>query len=139
MQVLVDTTVWSLALRRRTQTLSSAEERITAELAELVREGRCELTGIVRQEILSGIRSREQFEKLRQKMRAFSDEPLAIEDHEKAAEANHECRRLGIAGSLVDFLLCAISIRRSWSIFTTDPDFLAYAKVLPLHLHLPRS
>ena len=123
MQVLVDTSVWSLALRRRAQDLSLTENRIATELTELLQEGRCELVGAIRQELLSGIRSQEQFEKLRQRLRAFPDEPITTEDHEEAAAASNQCRAAGVSGSLVDFLLYAVSSRRGWCIFTTDPDF----------------
>jgi len=53
MMVLVDTSVWSLALRRRVVDLSGAELRLTQRLNELVREGRVQLLGTVRQEVLS--------------------------------------------------------------------------------------
>lgn len=139
MQVLVDTSVLSLFFRRRLQHLNAIEERITKELSDLVYEGRCELVGVVRQELLSGIRSREQFEQLRHRLRAFPNEPLTVEDYEEAAVAHNQCRSAGISGSPVDFLLCAISLRRGWPIFTTDADFTSYADVLSLKLHSPRN
>lgn len=39
----------------------------------------------------------------------------------------------------VDVLLWAVVTKREWAIFTTDPDFTNYAKVLPLRIHAPRS
>ena len=139
MHVLVDTSVWSLAFRRRAEHLNPTEQRIAVELAELIVEGRRELIGIVRQELLSGIRFANQFEKLRNRLRAFPDEPLAVQDYELAARASNRCRTAGISGTVTDFLLCAISSSRGWPIFTTDPDFERYAKVLSLQLHLPRN
>ncbi|HUK48606.1 MAG TPA: hypothetical protein VLW06_13475 [Terriglobales bacterium] len=56
MNVLVDTPVWSLALRRRRQVLSSEESRMCNALAELIREGRVLMIGSIRQELLSGMR-----------------------------------------------------------------------------------
>jgi len=41
----------------------------------------------------------------------------------------------GIAGSSIDFLLCAVSASRHWPIFTQDQDFREYERVLPLTLH----
>ena len=52
MRVLVDTSVWSLALRRSARSLSAAEQRLTALLRELINEGRAAMVGPVRQEIL---------------------------------------------------------------------------------------
>lgn len=50
MNVLVDTSVWSLALRRAPRNLSSAEKAIVAEVAGLIDEGGAKLIGLVRQE-----------------------------------------------------------------------------------------
>jgi len=41
----------------------------------------------------------------------------------------------GVAGSAIDFLICAIALRRNWQIFTTDRDFIRYAEVLALKLY----
>lgn len=136
LNVLVDTSVWSLALRRRTRDLAPAEATIRLELSELVTAGRARLIGMVRQELLSGIKTPEQYERLRKILRAYPDEPVNVDDFEAAAKANNDCRSHGILGSAVDFLICAIAMRREWAIFTTDPDFRRYAKVLPLKLHL---
>jgi hypothetical protein len=63
MTVLVDTSVWSLALRRKTESLATNEKNVN-ELSELIREGRAKLIGLVRQELLSGIEAAEQYETL---------------------------------------------------------------------------
>ena len=65
MLVLVDTPVWSLALRRKSRDLSERERSITQALEELIRDGRAQLIGVVRQELLSGIRDPQHFERLR--------------------------------------------------------------------------
>ncbi len=135
MMVLVDTPVWSLALRRRPENLSSPERQLTEALAELIREGRVQLLGPIRQELLSGLREEAQFRKLRDYLRAFPENPLELSDYEDAARMNNRCRARGIAGSAVDFLICAAALRRGWTIFTTDQDFQNYASVLALRLH----
>jgi predicted nucleic acid-binding protein len=138
MNVLVDTSVWSLALRRKNAGLATNERSIVTELSELIREGRAQLLGLVRQELLSGIKATEQYEKLRLYLRSFPDEVVDTSDYEEAAKAGNRCRGRGVAVSIVDVLLCAVAVKREWAIFTTDPDFLNYAKVLPLRIHLPR-
>jgi predicted nucleic acid-binding protein len=137
MMVLVDTSVWSLALRRRQTELSPAEGALSEALGELVREGRSQIVGPVRQELLSGIRGEEGFRKLRDYLRAFDDPQLQVEDYEEAARMNNACRTRGIAGSPVDFLICAVAHLRKWQVFTTDRDFVRYRKVLPLRLFAP--
>ena len=139
MNLLVDTSVWSLALRRRAKDLNSAERAAVAELTNLIKEGRARIIGLVRQELLSGIKAASQYEKLRTVLRSFPDEPAATDDYEAAAKAGNECRARGVAVSVSDMLTCAIAVGRDWSVFTSDPDFNSYAKVLPLKLHTPRK
>ena len=139
MNVLVDTSIWSLALRRRRDDLNTRERQLISELSELVREGRAGIMGLIRQELLSGIKTSKQFEDVRKMLRAFSDEPVGIEDHEAAARASKACRAKGIAPTVVDMLICAVAHRRGLSVFTTDPDFDNYARYLPLKLHPVRA
>ena len=111
MNVLIDPSVWSLALRR------------------------ARIIGIIRQELLSGIKAQPQFEKLRDIVRAFPDELVNTADYEAAALASNQCRSKGVAVSVSDMLLCAVAQSRDWAIFSTDPDFSRYAKMLPIKLH----
>ena len=135
MTVLVDTPVWSLALRRKRDDLSKREQGLTEALAELVRDGRAQIVGVVRQELLSGIREVERFEKLREYLRAFAEPDLEVRDYEQAAQMHNQCRARGITGSAIDFLICAVAYRRDWQVFTTDGDFERYSKVLPVKLY----
>jgi hypothetical protein len=135
MNALIDTSVWSLALRRRPLNLTAAEQLIVDELADLAREGRARIIGLIRQELLSGIKTATQYEKLRSALRAFPDEPLATSDYEGAAKAGNDCRSRGISVSVVDALICQVALARQWGIFTLDSDFKAYATVLPIKLH----
>lgn len=134
MMVLVDTPVWSLALRRKPTDLNSRERAITSSLGELIRDGRAQIMGVIRQELLSGIREEDRFRKLRDYLQAFDDPALEIPDYEEAARMHNQCRSKGIAGSAIDFLICAVAHRREWQIFTTDRDFERYGKVLGMKL-----
>jgi predicted nucleic acid-binding protein len=138
-QVLVETSVWSLVLRRRTEALNPYEKGIAAELASLIDEGRAQLIGPIRQEILSGIREPAQYSRLRADLSGFEDEPLQSPDFEFAAQLSNRCRAAGVAGSPVDFLICAVALKRNWPVFTADRYFLAYAKLLAVKLHSPRG
>jgi predicted nucleic acid-binding protein len=139
MNVLIDTSVFSLALRRKNESLSTNERLLVAELSELIREGRARMIGLIRQELLSGVKVTEQYEKLRVHLRSFPDEVIDTSDYEEAAKAGNRCRAKGVAVSIVDILFCAVAIKRHWAIFTIDPDFSNYAKVLPLRIHAPRG
>lgn len=137
MTVLVDTSVWSLALRRRSGT-SAARVHVTEELARLVDEGRAALIGPIRQELLSGVRDATQFVLLRERLRAFDDIAIGLADYEDAAELSNRCRAKGVQGSSVDFLICAVALRRHLPIFTTDRDFTHFTAAIPILLHTPR-
>lgn len=139
MSVLIDTPIWSLALRRRPHAISSHESALKAELAALIQEGRATLLGPVRQELLSGIREETQFNRIREYLQAFPDPTLQLEDFEQAAQCSNQCRAKGIAHSPVDMLLCAVAIRRDWALFSPDRDFKHYAGALQLRLHRPRT
>ena len=131
MKVLVDTCVWSLSLRRR----RTAGNPYAQELKKLIAEYKVQMLGPIRQEILSGIRAKEQFEKLQMHLQAFPDLPIETRDYERAADFFNTCRRQGIQGSNTDFLLCAIAEHHEMPIFTFDDDFGLFAGCLPVKLH----
>ena len=135
MRVLVDTSVWSEALRRRRK----VDSDVVRELRSLILEHRIDIIGPIRQEILSGLREDAQFEKLEKHIAAFPDIPLETADHIMAAQFFNTCRAKGVQGSNTDFLICAVAVRRQRSIFTTDGDFPLFAKYLPIVLHETRQ
>jgi predicted nucleic acid-binding protein len=133
MPVLVDTSVWSLVLRRRrSASLNPEEAAVKIALQRLIEDGQARIIGVIRQEILSGVRQPAQYDSLRTHLRAFADEPLLMDDFETAAIFANKCRA---AGSTVDFLICAVAARRNWPIFTRDDDFRRYARLLPVPLY----
>lgn len=132
MKVVVDTSVWSLALRRN-QSLQESPQVVI--LRKLILDSSVVLLGVIRQEILSGIRESEQFSRLRDYLKAFPNLELEIGDYELAAEFYNACRKHGIQGSNTDFLICAAAHRRSYSILTTDGDFTLFKRHIPVVLH----
>ncbi|SMO94031.1 type II toxin-antitoxin system VapC family toxin [Gracilimonas mengyeensis] len=132
MKVLVDTSVWSVALRHSISSKNS--EQIKAQLTSLVEDGRVAIIGPIRQELLSGIKSSKQFEVLKKRLEPFKDIPIETEDYELAAEFFNRCRVKGIQGSHIDFLICAVSYRRELPLFTTDKDFDQYGKHIELKM-----
>jgi len=131
MKVLVDTSVWSLALRRAV----AGDRPEVQELRGLADEGRVLMIGPIRQELLSGVRTTDSFERLRTHLRAFPDEPLGAADFERAAEHFNACRARGVQGSNTDFLICAVAERRNVPVLTTDRDFIRFADILPISIH----
>lgn len=137
MTVLVDTTIWSLALRRRRHSLSGAQLRLVEEWRRLVLDGRAGILGLIRQEVLSGVRAPEMFDRLQHHLAGFDCIEIRIDDHDQAARFYNTLRAGGVAGSAVDVLICAVASRVGIPIFTTDDHFSRYAKHLPIRLHEP--
>lgn len=134
MKVLVDTSVWSLALRRKTP----PDNPFGHELNELIKERRVQMIGPIRQEILSGLREEAQFRTLKEHLSVFSDLELITSDYERAAEFFNINRRKGVQGSNTDFLICAVAERYDIPILTTDDDFKLFQQHIPITLYQPR-
>lgn len=130
MKVIVDTSVWSLALRKARK--SDAEAGIVELLSELIRDTNVVIIGPIRQEILSGISQKSKFEDLKNKLSIFKDENLTSDDFTLAAEFFNLCRAKGVQGSHIDFLICAFSVNNDYQILTLDKDFLFYKKHIPI-------
>ncbi|OHD62878.1 MAG: twitching motility protein PilT [Spirochaetes bacterium RBG_13_51_14] len=135
MKVLVDTSVWSLALRKNV----NRDNKVIRELFELIHELRVSIIGPIRQEMLSGISDNNKYEQLKEKLKSFEDVIIDTEHYEFAAQLYNQCRKKGIQGSHVDFLICAASIKNDLSIFTLDNDFEKYQKHINIQLHEIRN
>ena len=121
MKVLADTSVWSLALRRKkTARLSVEEQRLTKLLSEAIQDGRVVMIGPIRQELLSGIKDQAQFAKLKSALAGFRDEPLDTSDYEEAARLYNACRSRGMECGPVDMLICAVAVQRKWKVLAYD-------------------
>ena len=131
MKVLVDTPIWSYALR----TLKKKHQYEIDQLTSLISDQRALIIGPIRQEILSGYSDLRKFKRLKEKLSYFENTPVQDIDYELAAELCNQCRKKGIQGSHIDFLICAVAKRIDAPIFTTDIDFLRYKKIIFIKLY----
>lgn len=138
MKVLIDTSIWSLALRRRVKALSTTEQKRLKELIELINEARAIIIGPIRQEILSGISEKNQYLELKEKLSPFEDFKIQTAEYELAADYFNRCRKKGIQGSHTDFLICAVASNNEFPIFTLDNDFIRYSKHCKIKIHKSR-
>ena len=129
--VIVDTCIWSYAFRSKTP----KEKSVADELTRLIDENRAKIIGPIRQEVLSGYSEFKRYEILRDKLNYFPNETVLDSDYEAAAEYSNLCRKKGIQGSHIDFLICAVSSRLKMKIYTTDKDFTHYLNILPITTH----
>jgi predicted nucleic acid-binding protein len=133
--LLVDTSVWSLALRRDAPTSEPEVQQLKDALmgADVV-----VTTGMVLQELLqgfSGPKSRKQI------IERFAPLPLLQpdrEDHVAAADLRNKCRRSGIQVGTIDALLAQLCIRHDLTLLSTDNDFKLAAPHCALQVWVPK-
>jgi len=94
-----------------------------------------QLLGAIRQELLSGAHPADRFAQLRDYLRFYPNLLLDEEDDERAADYYNVLRRHGVTGTETGLLICAAAVRHGLKIFTTDTDFAAYARHIPVKLH----
>jgi predicted nucleic acid-binding protein len=129
--LFVDTSVWSLALRRDAV---HAVPEVEALRMALDAGQEIATTGLVLQELLqgfSGPRARERI------VSAFSAFPLVSpdrDDHIQAAELRNRCRRWGIQVGTIDAILAQLCVRYELTLLTTDKDFARVAQHAALRL-----
>lgn len=125
MKTIVDSCVWSLALRRRnTAQFSEVAQHAVAQLRDLIQSRSAALIGAIRQEVLSGISDDARFLKTRDLLEPFRDEEAIPIDHIEAARLFNRCRKQGIECGPIDMLICAVSIRLNYKVLTNDRGLL---------------
>jgi predicted nucleic acid-binding protein len=130
-KVLVDTSVWSLALRRKSVTTAPQAVR----LADLIASGQpVFLTGVILLEILRSIRHRDQFLKIQKYLESFPILELDRSGYTSAALLGSHCRSKGVQGSTVDILIAQIAISNGCHLLTADGDFAHIARHSELKL-----
>lgn len=130
MNVFVDTSVWSVALRRD----EPPDSPEVFELRRSLEAGSVYCTGLVLQELLQGFGRPKAYENI---VRRFAALPLLVpdrQDHIGAAELRNRCRRNGVQTGTIDVLLAQLCVRHDLTMLTTDKDFQGIAGVVPLQL-----
>ena len=127
MNVLVDTSVWSLALRRK----QPSDHVAARHLRKIIEEDSALLLGVVAQELLSSVRHDEQFTRITAELMKFKVIEPKFGEYVAAATIANGCTIRGISITTVDALIAAISIDRALPLLTTDRDFQQIAKVFP--------
>ena len=131
MNVFVDTSVWSLALRLDAPR-DIKETHILAQCLE--RHDVLFSTGFIVQELLQGFRGPKQRDRL---IEHFSTLPLIVpdlRDHIEAATLQTICRRKGIQITTIDALLAQLAIAHDLELLTTDRDFSLISRHVPLRI-----
>ena len=131
MKLFVDTSVWSLALRRD----APSEDPAVVRLGEALSGGETVFsTGLVLQELLQGFRGPRSAALLVVRFAAIPFVTPTRDDHVAAAELRNTCRRRGVQIGTIDALLAQICISHELVMLSTDRDFIGIAQWTPMEL-----
>ena len=125
MKVIVDTCVWSNALRNQLQ--KPIQKDLLLE--QLIEDDQEVMLGPIRQELLSGIKNEKKFDELKSKLQWYDDFLIKTTEYELAASLYNKMKSNGIQGSHIDFLICAVALNHDLGIYTYDKDFFSFASV----------
>ncbi len=131
MNFLVDTSVWSLALRRSEP---GAEREVSRLREALFARESIYTTGLILQELLQGFRGPRQRDAILRRFAALPTITPDRDDHIEAAEIRNRCRRNGVQLETIDALLAQLAIRHELVLLSTDGDFRHAAEHVPLKI-----
>jgi predicted nucleic acid-binding protein len=131
MRVLVDTSVWSLALRKKGPTDHAAVRILSA---VLMANEDVFLSGLILQEILQAFRSEASFRTIRGYLEPFPLLDMTRPDYVFAANLHRHCASKGVSVSTADCQIAAAAIRHGCRLLTTDRDFERIARQSDLDL-----
>lgn len=136
MTLLVDTSVWSLALRRDAEATEPEVQELKEALfgAEVV-----VTTGLVLQELLQGFSGAKAQTRIIEHFAALPLLQPDRDDHIGAAALRNACRQSGVQLGTIDALLAQLAIRHDLTLLTTDKDFTHAAKYCPLRVWPAKS
>jgi predicted nucleic acid-binding protein len=129
MAFFVDTTVWSLALRRDV-VVDVPEVRVLKEALAI--GGQIVTTGLVLQELLQGFTGPKAKADIIDRFAAIPVIAPDRADHIAAAELRNTCRRAGVQVGTVDAILAQLCMRHKLSLLSTDNDFRNMARHIEL-------
>lgn len=135
MTLLVDTSVWSLALRRDA---SASEPEVHALKDALMGSDVVVTTGLVLQELLQGFAGPKARAQIIERFAALPLLQPDREDHIAAAELRNTCRRAGVQVGTIDALLAQLCVRHELTLLSTDKDFALAARYSPLRVWSPK-
>jgi predicted nucleic acid-binding protein len=127
--LLVDTSVWSLALRRDVQVrgpeVGHLQDALLGQQAVVT-------TGLILQELLQGFSGPKARSQIIERFSALPMLQPDRQDHVEAATLRSACRQRGVQLGTIDALLAQICIRHELTLLTTDKDFTHAARHCPL-------
>lgn len=129
MTLLVDTSVWSLAMRRDAE---ATQPEVVALKDALHGSDVVVTTGFVLQELLQGFRGARAEEQIVGTFAALPFVQPDREDHIAAAALHNQLRRAGVQLHTIDVLLAQLCLRHELTLLTTDRDFVHAARHCPL-------
>lgn len=132
MSILVDTSVWSLALRRKNVPDIAEIQRLREALTS---PDKVVTTGVIIQELLQGFSGAKSRDLIIDRFQSLSLIQPTITDHIEVAEIRNTCRRGGVQIGTIDALIAQLCIKHNFMLLSTDKDFQYAAKHIDLRLY----
>lgn len=125
--VIVDTSVWIDFLKgRETKQVQKLEELLSEETDIFI-------TGLIFQEVLTGIKSKKEREKVRSELEHFVLVNPSLDTHIQAAEIFDGCKKKGFTiRSIIDCLIASLTLEYDLTILENDKDYTFISEVYPL-------
>jgi predicted nucleic acid-binding protein len=133
LSLFVDTSVWSLALRRD----RPADVPEVGALERALTEGELVTTGLIYQELPQGVHGPRDQQAIVARFGALPFLTPDRHDHFEAAQLRNRARRRGVQVGTIDAILAQLCIRYELRLLTTDADFARIAEQEPLERWTP--
>ncbi len=124
--VLFDSSLWIEILRKR------GNESLKSEMEEVIKQERIVICGIVKIEVLQGVREKKEFKKLKKIFEGFPELTFDKESADIACEIAWKMRRRGNPQPLSDIIISAICLRYGLELWHLDYHFEEIAKIFPI-------
>ena len=120
-KIIVDTSIWIEYFNRKTNIVNFIEERIMEDCLFM--------TGPIVSELLQGVKTEQEYEKLKNSIDAIPYLETTLEDWKEAGNISNKLRKKGITIPLTDIIISAVAISNNAKVYSLDKHFKEIPRV----------
>ena len=117
--VVIDTSAWIRFFRY-------GNDEVSQSVADLVTRDQAVVTGVVLTELLQGLKTEKERQRLTALFSSLAFIETVREDWQTAGEDLQELRRRGVTVPVTDAVIATVAHRRGMAVLTTDPHFKSF-------------
>jgi len=114
-KIIVDTSIWIEYFNNNTNIVNFIEKRIMEDCLFM--------TGPIVTELLQGVKTEKEYEKLKNSIDAIPYLEITLENWKKAGNISNKLRRKGIKIPLTDIIISAVAISNDAKVYSLDKHF----------------